>query len=160
MINPYEGRFPGSGVIPQANPSDGGAGGIGSDSLGTQFRDWTRAPILAQIQTHGTNNAYAFRQMYVNASGTVTSQPNGITGTAATTGLPAYEVNGITTVDSGTVVQLWPFHGQYPGWSFVSPGGTANIATTCKTVMTGVTCSGTNLIGTFEVIRIFAETCT
>jgi hypothetical protein len=158
-INPYANKYPGAGAMPQGNPSDGGSGGIGSDSLGTQFRDWSLNPILAQIQTHGTSNAYAFREMFVTTAGTITAVTNGITGTAATTGGPAFEVNGLTTVNSGTVVQLWPYHGEYSGWSFVNPGGAAAVATTCRTVAVAVTCSGTSLEVTYDLIRVVDSTC-
>lgn len=158
-INPYASKYPGSGHIPQSNPSDGGSAGIGSDSLGTQVRDWSLLPILGQILTHGTSNAYAFQEMFVTDAGTVTLLTNGITGTSATTGGPAYEVNGITSVNSGTVVQLWPYHGEYSGWSFVSPGATANIATTCRTAVTTAYCTSGSLIVVAESFRVVDVTC-
>lgn len=156
--NPYESKYPGAGKIPQANPSDGGAAGIGSDSLGTQVRDWSIAPILAQIQTHGSGASYSFREMFITSVGTVSVRTNGIVGSAASS--PAIEVNGVTSVNSGTVVQLWPFHGAYPTWSFVSPGGSANIATTCRTVAISVQCVSGNLMVTYDVVRVVAEACT
>lgn len=155
--NPYENKYPGAGRLPQANPSDGGNAGIGSDSLGTQLRDWTLSPILAQIQTHGSNNAYSFREMFLTSAGTRTPVTNGITGSA--TSSPAYEVNGITSVNSGTIVQLWPFHGEYPGWGFVSPGGVASVATTCTTVVLSAVCTSGVLTVTTDMIRVVIGTC-
>jgi len=143
--------------MPQANPSDGGQAGIGSDSLGKQVRDWSLAPILAQIQTHGTGNAYSFREMFITTAGTVSAQTAGIVGSAASS--PAYEVNGVTSVSSGTVVQLWPFHGAYPGWGFVSPGGTASVATTCTTVVLTAYCTSGVVTVVSDMFRTVIGTC-
>lgn len=155
--NPYGGRYPGAGRIPQANPSEGGQGGIGSDSLGTQLRDWTSAPILAQILTHGSNAAYNFREVYITSAGTVTARTNGITGSASTNA--AYEVNGVTSVNSGTIVELWPQYATPPAWGFVAPGGAANVATTCKTAVVTAYCTSGMLTVVTEQFRVVDVTC-
>jgi hypothetical protein len=97
--------------------------------------------------------------MFIDTAGVPTAVVNGITGQAATTGVVAYEVNGVTTVNSGTIVQAWPFHGEYPGWSFVNPGGAAAVATTCRTAVIAVTCAGSSLSVTYDLIRVIDSTC-
>lgn len=133
MINPYYSRYPGSGRIPQGNPSDGGSGGFGVDTLGTQFRDWSSPPILARITEHGTDNAYGYEQVIaIDDAAGVAVLEGGIQSDATTT--PAYEVNGRTDVAVGTVVVLYPLYGPYVGWSFVTPVSGGNPPTTCITV--------------------------
>ncbi len=107
-------------ALQQGNPADGGTGGIGVDSGGTQFRDWRSDSILARITGHGADNAYSWEEVFNNA-GTIETVEGGLFGDD--TDNPAYEVNDDSTVADGTVVELWPNYGPEPTWSFVVGGG-------------------------------------
>lgn len=137
MINFPERRYPGPGRPPtatdqarymravdalqQANPSDGGTGGIGVDSGGTQFRDWATNTILAKITGHGTGNAYSWEEVHlVDSTGTFEKLEGGLIGTADVNA--AYEVNLRPDVHIGTRVELWPNYGPEPFWTFVFGG--------------------------------------
>ncbi len=155
MNDPYYNRFPGPGRVPQANPSDGGAGGIGADSLGTQFRDWTVPPILARITGHGTDNAYSWQQVALTDDvGTYDDTPSSLSGTDT-----AFEANGLTTVVTDTIVELLPNYGTPGYWTFVAPGSSASPPTTCKTVVTDVQCVEGNLVITYDTVRVIDEEC-
>ena len=123
MHNPYEERFPQTGRLPLAVPSDGGTGGIGSDGLGTQFRDWSIPPILARITAHSTDNIYSWVQVFLSDdAGTYETLVGGLSGTDT-----AFEVNGSSTVDAdpstGVIVELWPTYGTPGFWSFTDNSG-------------------------------------
>lgn len=116
-MSPYRTPF-----LPQANPSEGGTGGIGADMQGTQFRDWSLPKILARITGHGTNNAYSFTQVQADTTAAGWSNFDGaISGNTTTTA--AYEANGRTDVATGTIVEMTPTYGSFNGYTFLMPGG-------------------------------------
>lgn len=166
-LNPYANKYPGAGPLPQANPSDGGSIGIGSDMTGTQLRDWSPARYMARVANMVASTAtgylrpgqYGFTAIFANTNGSSQDVPNGFS-TDGTT-CPAFEMNGLTSVPPGTVVEMWSQYSTYPAWAFVSPTAIsgATVSTTCKTVVTAVTCSSGSLMVTYDIVRVVDVAC-
>lgn len=139
MINPPDRRYPGPGRPPtatdqgrymrsvdalqQGQGADGGTGGVGIDSQGTQFRDWGAYPILARIDGNAGDNAYGFVEVYIDDTGNPQDTPNGLTSDG--TDIPAYEVNDNEDVEDDTIVELWPNYSLPGSLTFTTGSGSA-----------------------------------